>query len=208
MGRQLIRYSPLDSDADSLDISVGDVRWKIVVRHGLERIIRPLPQGIVDGVCNRILCKLMPIKSLQVSSQRIGVIDRLERLQRVEVVLQQGHRSRPRRSEKVGEALQQHGVVEDHGEMLHREEQLGLRLEGVLLAHGMRRHNEVERGGVIFLLGQGLEAVAICASAFCLQRGEMCRDKDGGHGRGVPVSLRPWLRLARSVRHDASGVYR
>lgn len=87
MGRQLICYSPLDRDAHRLDVSVGDVRWQIVVRHGLERIIRPLPQGIIDGVCNRILRKLMPIKSLQVASQRIGVIDRLERFQRVEVVL-------------------------------------------------------------------------------------------------------------------------
>lgn len=91
--------------------------------------------------------------------------------------------------------------------MLHGKEQLGLRLEGVLLAHGMRGHNEVERRGVIFLLGQGLEAVAICTSAFGLQCGEICRDKDGGHGRGVPVSLRPWLRLAGSVRHDAPRVY-
>ncbi|KAG9795991.1 hypothetical protein KCU88_g148, partial [Aureobasidium melanogenum] len=137
--RQRSRHSSGYASTDNLDILVCDICRQFLVHQDVKSLVRPLFQRRVDGRLDGFLGEVESLDRVKPFTNGIRVVDGAQRLERIEVVDEDGHGLRSVDAEEGRESEEKCWSL---GLFFQRE-------RIVVVARRRRRRHKVEGGGIV-----------------------------------------------------------
>lgn len=133
-----------NTEADDLNVHVGNVSREIIFDQSVKCLSSFFFQNRIGSQLNRRGGKVVAWDRTQGFRDSIGVFDRSQSLEGIQIIDQDGDGSRAVRAQEGGESEKNGGIGEDDLQMLSGKELLGANFQGEGLMRLFWRSNKVE----------------------------------------------------------------